>query len=92
MKIDIPIEVLQSMKKIVDMYIEGEKKHYDECLSDDKSDQIYENMVSGPTFAINMDLTPKYLTCHIYNDLELVNRFIHSQELQADIDLAERDF
>lgn len=69
MKIDIPLEVIESMKKIVDMFLPDEQAHYDlEEISG-------ENVVH-----------------HIYNDLELVNRFIHSQDLQADIDLAEREF
>lgn len=75
MKIDIPLQVLQSMKKIVDIYIQDESKHYDEL---NNNEYLVEERLQ--------------LNNHIYNDLELVNRFLHSQELQADIDLAERDF
>lgn len=89
MKIDIPLEVIQSMKKIVDMFIEDESKHYDIMHVDTVSDFMRET-------DFNVDEAKKRADdiCkdHIYNDLELVNRFIHSQDLQADIDFAEREF
>lgn len=73
MKIDIPKEVLESIKKIIDYSIEDEENHYNKLFGEDKNIK-YDNGIYAIS-SIN----------HIYHDYELVNRFLLSQDLQADI-------
>ena len=68
--IKIPIEVIQSMSKIININITDEEKDYNQCeVTGYKHD----------TTVVN----------HIYHHYELVNRFLHSQDLQAEIDYEE---
>lgn len=92
MKIDIPLEVIESMKKIVDIYIEEEEMLYEESREAFDIDYLDENQCREYSHLLDSTGKIPEPQSHIYHDLELVNRFLHSQELQADIDLAEREF
>lgn len=84
LKISLPEEVLDAMKKIIDYGIADEEKHYEESVQETKSDILHQQLTAGESMGINIDMTPE-LTNHIYNSFELVNRFLHSQDLNAEI-------
>lgn len=71
--VTIPLSVLESMKRIIDYGITDEKKHYEETFG---PDYFQEPMDDADIARLNN---------HIYTDYELVNRFLHSQDLNAEL-------